>query len=105
MKNLTKRASALLLTLLGVALLSAAQVKLTPSEVPPMPRPSYIVPPMTDSLFSFWKKIFPNLKPAPRTCPTQKTPQTTKQALSLVNSQKCLVGLALAFAKQEAHAP
>ena len=30
MKNLTKRASALLLTLLGVALLSAAQVKLTP---------------------------------------------------------------------------
>ena len=101
MKNLTKRASALLLTLLGVALLSAAQVKLTPigsatNAKTKLHRAANDRQPVL---------IFPNLKPAPRTCPTQKTPQTTKQALSLVNSQKCLVGLALAFAKQEAHAP
>ncbi len=105
MKNLTKRASALLLTLLGVALLSAAQVKLTPIGSATNAKTKLHRAANDRQPVLILEEDFPNLKPAPRTCPTQKTPQTTKQALSLVNSQKCLVGLALAFAKQEAHAP
>lgn len=105
MKNLTKRASALLLTLLGVALLSAAQVKLTPIGSATNAKTKLHRATNDRQPVLILEEDFSKFEAGTEDVPDTKTPQTTKQALSLVNSQKCLVGLALAFAKQEAHAP